>query len=183
MAIVSLSMVKGKITSELTVCYSAFGTGTLNLLVSKKEMYEKANETFKKLKAEKSKVIVKLFDNEKLISGQSEHTGPAKHKVSIDLGLVKTTSRHRRQFSEQSSILPMKSSLDSRFNTQPLANERKPDVSTQKYQTDEGISVKVYKGNITNLPVGCMLNAANEDLWHGKGVGLLFQRQLDSILR
>ena len=142
----------------------------------KKEIYEKANETFKKLKAENPNVIVRLFENEIQISGKSEHTGPAKHKVNIDLGFVKTTGRNRRQFNEQSSILPQRNSLDSRLNTQPLADEGKSDDPAHKYQTDEGISVKVYKGNITNLPVDCIVNAANEDLWHGGGVAFAISK-------
>ena len=142
----------------------------------KGEDYSKAVDAVRKLKVDNLNVIVKLLGNEIQISGASEHTGPAKHKVSIELGLIKPTGRRRRQFNEEYSSLPLQKSLE------PIGTVPAPviDISSnsleRRYQTNEGITVRVYKGSITKLPVDCIVNAANENLSHGAGVAAAISR-------
>ncbi|XP_062574511.1 uncharacterized protein LOC134236363 [Saccostrea cucullata] len=51
---------------------------------------------------------------------------------------------------------------------QPIPVDSRNDVST--FITEEGIQVFVYRENILELPVSCIVNAANEYLQHGSGV-------------
>ena len=129
-----------------------------------------AIQVVSKLKDEDQNIIVKLIGKEIRIYGPSENTAPAKHKVNIALGVIKTTGRKRRQFNEEFSSLQAESLPEEQGKTISTTKCSSTEIPTRQYRTDEGIAVYVYKGNITSLKVDCIVNAANEHLNHGGGV-------------
>lgn len=140
------------------------------------DKYPEAVNTVEKLKEENPNVIAKLYPNEIQISGTSEYTAPAKHKVKIALGVIKMTGRRGRQFGKAYSSMPSQSLYEPTQNAKDVGLAVRTTADHKQYHTAEGIIVKVYKGNITNLQVDCIVNAANEQLSHGGGVAAAISR-------
>ncbi|CAG2251789.1 Uncharacterized protein SSO2899,Uncharacterized protein Saci_1252 [Mytilus edulis] len=95
--------------------------------------------------------------------------------------------REIKEVSDQ-SMKANSSQYSQEFSCAPLASQPSNEMT---FKTPEGIVVKVYVGNILNLNVEAIVNAANENLMHGGGVadvisraaGYKFQQESDEYIR
>lgn len=59
---------------------------------------------------------------------------------------------------------------DANSNDMSVSMNQNMRSSKVELKTKEGLRIKIYAGSITRLVVDCIVNAANENIWHGGGV-------------
>lgn len=122
----------------------------------------------------------------KIMAENYEKAQQGKYKTEIKLGIIKQTGgvRKGRKFaSNDSNFSTSKSEPDkrdqerdysgssSKRGNSPYRRGQKNIPGDHKtFHTKEGLKVLVYKDDILNLNVDCIVNAANADLQHGGGV-------------
>ncbi|KAK3610484.1 hypothetical protein CHS0354_016674 [Potamilus streckersoni] len=125
-----------------------------------------------------SKDIIFVFDekNSRVVvySDKQEDIIKFKHQLKLRIGKLKKKGRKIERFTEDAQTLktsqkylslPMRSSeLEREFSWS------KDTSNVEIFNTSENIKVAVYKADILNLPVDCIVNAANVNLWHDGGV-------------
>ncbi|XP_052100378.1 uncharacterized protein LOC127734517 [Mytilus californianus] len=92
----------------------------------------------------------------------------ASAKKSIQTEYLKTSTRAGRFTQSQTSDTNTKFGNPNKFNRSYSLEIRKPSHKT--YKTEEGLVIHVYMGNILQLNVDCIVNAANSHLMHGGGI-------------
>ncbi|CAC5420245.1 DTX [Mytilus coruscus] len=92
----------------------------------------------------------------------------ASAKKSIQTEYLKTSTRAGRFSQSQKSDTNAKFGNPNKFNRSYSLENRKPTHKT--YKTEEGLVIHVYMGNILQLNVDCIVNAANSHLMHGGGI-------------
>ena len=107
----------------------------------------------------------KMRDCFHIIGLDPKHVQTAKHKITNKIGLV--SSRAGRKFEERMEECST-AQAGSNTGNGPIAIDNRTDVHT--FIMPNSAQVYVYKENILQLPVDCIVNAANEDLEHGGGV-------------
>ncbi|XP_052083398.1 uncharacterized protein LOC127720696 [Mytilus californianus] len=110
--------------------------------------------------------------------------------ISTDPSYKKVGNEQMGNKSFSQSVTPSRSSFSQSFSggsSTPSA----PPPSAATFKTSEGLLIHVYEGNILNLKVDCIVNAANESLSHGGGVadvisraaGYGFQQESDDYIQ
>lgn len=70
----------------------------------------------------------------------------------------------------QNLLLSESTIQDTNSNEMSVSMNQSMRSSKVELKTKEGLRIKIYAGSITRLVVDCIVNAANENLWHGGGV-------------
>ncbi|KAK3094976.1 hypothetical protein FSP39_008624 [Pinctada imbricata] len=100
-------------------------------------------------------------DSFHIIGLRSTHVESATHKIMDQINLAASRAK-------QNSTVPMKGSSDQSKAIHPIPMDKRMNVHT--FIMPNGMQVYVYQDSILQLPVDCIVNAANEDLDHGGGV-------------
>lgn len=108
-----------------------------------------------------------------------EDVNRVKHYFLVKQNKIKTTGRRRiatqdtgesgQSLGSECTINTDKHNTDITFQRQNFEWARDA-KNTETFKTPDGIQVYVYEANILNLPVDCIVNAANESLMHSGGV-------------
>lgn len=92
-----------------------------------------------------------------------------KHKFKVLQKVIEPKNSGRERHAGDAYANVPDSQPSSAFK--PVHFDWKVDAKNLKsFKTAEGLGIKVYKADICKLPVECIVNAANENLWHGGGV-------------
>ncbi|VDI79060.1 Hypothetical predicted protein [Mytilus galloprovincialis] len=110
--------------------------------------------------------------------------------ISTDPSYKKEGNEQMGNKSFSQSTTPSRSSFSQSFSG-GSSSPSVPPPSADTFKTSEGLLIHVYVGNILNLKVDCIVNAANETLSHGGGVadvisraaGYGFQQESDDYIQ
>ncbi|KAL4232124.1 E3 ubiquitin-protein ligase dtx3l [Mactra antiquata] len=89
-----------------------------------------------------------------------------KHQWEIKIGRRKQTARGNRGAAK---VVTQETAEEGKIDVPALASKKMP-IEQKTFDTDIGIKVIIYQGSILNLPVECIVNAANGGLSHDIGV-------------
>ena len=125
--------------------------------------FKRVNEVMKKLDNDVMHTVVKDSDNEyKLIVLVREYAQLKKVKAALKSISENTSAASDQEGNRQRDVSDIK---------QPPTTTPKPIANTgQAVFTCNGVTIRVYEGNICRLDVDCIVNAANDRLSHGGGV-------------
>lgn len=101
-----------------------------------------------------------LLEAKNLLLNQQKMTGKGK-------GIRDGRTFMKTEEPNQIFFLTNQDSKSNEITVSMNQNMRSPKV---ELKTKEGLIIKIYAGSITRLNVDCIVNAANENLWHGGGV-------------
>ncbi|KAL3864670.1 hypothetical protein ACJMK2_006332 [Sinanodonta woodiana] len=159
----------------------AYLTSQLKVLRNKQSVEIALDEEEKKIvkdvmKDVHSEDIVCVYDEAKCLvvvySDKQDNIMKFKHKLKFQTGKLKESVRNRKRFAENTQLSEISmQNFNSSFRSAEIGEDfawSKGEVD--KFYTKENIKVSVYTADILNLPVDCIVNAANDRMQHGGGV-------------
>ncbi|KAK3610477.1 hypothetical protein CHS0354_016668 [Potamilus streckersoni] len=169
-----------------TAVYSMTQWYEEKVTLSTEKQQQKADEIVTLVKSELPSVFIKRIGETIIVSlDNRDNFERAKYKVNEALDRIKITARGKRHTDPQlhsESLSGMtadyKMSANPKCSSTTIQKNQSAAVLTPKYYyTKEGLTAKVYLGNIKSLPVDCIVVVAeNGFLWHGAGVSLAISK-------
>ncbi|KAK3610480.1 hypothetical protein CHS0354_016670 [Potamilus streckersoni] len=168
-------------TQELTVSFKQYLSKQLEVLRTKQTeeipLDEEENNVVKDVIEEMhSDDIIFVFSEKKsqvvVYSDKQDNIMKFKHKLKFRSGKVKESGRSGRRFTDvnKSQATETPDRCFRSLGQRQQFSGSKDALDKAVFYTKENIIVAVYMADILNLPVDCIVNAANDRLQHGGGV-------------